>query len=150
MLERSTLGYFTGDDYRYRFDSEAKQRFLDLLRERFNLAVRHNGRMLKWDAVIEEKAVGLDRYLVGRTTRLDSLESSPRLTRADDHELRRRILGLSMSEARNLEIKKSTLHYLRRNAADTRSFKAYRKLQQRLQLVEQKGKGEGLFSIGAK
>ena len=30
--------YFTGDDYRYRFGPEAKQRFLDLLRERFNSA----------------------------------------------------------------------------------------------------------------
>jgi hypothetical protein len=28
--------YFTGDDYRYRSGPEAKQRFLDLLRERFN------------------------------------------------------------------------------------------------------------------
>ena len=28
--------YFTGDDYRYRFEPEAKERFLDLLRERSN------------------------------------------------------------------------------------------------------------------
>jgi CRISPR-associated protein Cas1 len=132
--------YFTGDDYRYRFDPEAKQRFLELLRGRFNSGVVFNGRSLKWDAVIEQKTIELGRYLVGRTSRLDFLEPSPRLVRADDRELRRRILGLSMSEAHNFEIKKSTLHYLRRNAADNRSFKVYRKLQQRLQLVQQKGK----------
>ena len=31
--------YFTGDDYRYRFEPEAKRRILDLLRERFNSGV---------------------------------------------------------------------------------------------------------------
>jgi hypothetical protein len=33
--------YFTGDDYRYRFEPEAEQQFLDLLRERFNSTVRY-------------------------------------------------------------------------------------------------------------
>lgn len=44
--------YFTGDDYRYRFDPEAKQRFLELLRQRFNAGIRYNGHVLKWDTVI--------------------------------------------------------------------------------------------------
>ena len=39
--------YFTGDDYRYRFEREVKQRFLDLLRERFNSRVTYKGRSLK-------------------------------------------------------------------------------------------------------
>jgi CRISPR-associated protein Cas1 len=45
--------YFTGDDYRYRFEPEAKQRFIDLIRERFNAGVNHDGRVLKWDTVIQ-------------------------------------------------------------------------------------------------
>ncbi len=47
--------YFTGDDYRYRFEILAKRRFLDLLRERFSAGVKYDGRMLKWDTVIEQK-----------------------------------------------------------------------------------------------
>jgi CRISPR-associated protein Cas1 len=47
--------YFTGDDYRYRFDPEAKQRVLDLLRDRFNSGVTYKGRVFKWDSVIELK-----------------------------------------------------------------------------------------------
>jgi CRISPR/Cas system-associated endonuclease Cas1 len=39
--------YFAGDDYRYRFETQAKHRFLELLRERFNCGVRYNGRFLK-------------------------------------------------------------------------------------------------------
>jgi CRISPR-associated protein Cas1 len=69
--------YFTGDDYRYRFELEAKQRFLDLLRERFNSGVRYKERALKWDTVIEQKTAELGRYLAGRNSGLDFSEPSP-------------------------------------------------------------------------
>jgi hypothetical protein len=36
--------YFTGDDYRYRFELEAKKRFLRLLRDRFNSGVEYKGK----------------------------------------------------------------------------------------------------------
>ena len=124
--------YFTGDDYRYRFEPEAKQRFLDLLRERFNSGVRYNGRALKWDTVIEQKAVEFGRFLAGRIGRLDFSEPSPTLRRTDDADLRRRILSLSQSEAKGLGIGKSTLHYLRNNAKDRRSFRIYERVRRKL------------------
>jgi hypothetical protein len=71
--------YFTGDDYRYRFDPEAKQRFLDLLRERFNSRIRYKGRVLKWDTVIEQKVRELCRYLSNRGSTSDFSEPSPSL-----------------------------------------------------------------------
>ena len=79
--------YFTGDDYRYRFDPEAKQRFLDLLRERFNSGVRYNGRALKWDTVIEQKTIELGRYLVARVDGIDLSKPSPSLKRTNEPEL---------------------------------------------------------------
>jgi len=124
--------YFTGDDYRYRFDPEAKQRFLDVLRERFNSGVRYNGRVLKWDTAIEQKTVELGRYLVGRTRRLDFSEPSPGLHREDDSELRKRILNLTKQQARRVGIGKSTLHYLRRIARTERSLKLYKPVLRRL------------------
>jgi hypothetical protein len=90
---------FTGDDYRYRFEPEAKRQFLDLLRERFNSGVRYKGRALKWDTLIEQKTVELGRYLTDRAGSLDFSEPSPDLHRMDDRELRRQILGISQSEA---------------------------------------------------
>jgi len=78
--------YFTADDYTYRFDPEAKQGFLDLLRERFNSGVRYKGRALKRDTVIEQKTIELGRFLVGRTGRLDCSEPCPKLARADSRE----------------------------------------------------------------
>jgi hypothetical protein len=118
--------YFTGDDHRYRFEAEAKQRFLDLLRGRFNSGVRYNGRVLKWDTVIERKAVELGCFLVGRSRTLDFSEPSPTFQRTDNHELRRRILSLPQSKARKLGMGKSTLHYLRRKTSSSRGFRLYK------------------------
>ena len=124
--------YFTGDDYRYRFEPEAKRRFLDLLRERFNSGVRYKGRAFKWDTVIEQKTVELGRYLLGRTGGLDFSEPSPTLKRTDSEELRRRILDLSRAEAQELGICKSTLHYLRSNARSCSRFRVYCRVRERL------------------
>jgi CRISPR-associated protein Cas1 len=120
--------YFTGDDYRYRFELEAKRKFLELLREHFNSGVRYRGRALKWDTVIEQKTVELSRYLVGRTGGLDFSEPSPNLRMSDDKYLRRRIVDPSQSEAQRLGIGKSTLHYLRKRARSDHSFKISRKV----------------------
>jgi GNAT superfamily N-acetyltransferase len=124
--------YFTGDDYRYRFEPEAKQRFLDLLRERFNSGVSYKGRALKWDTVIEQKTVELGRYLVGRAIGLDFSKPSPNLSGVDDSELRRRILSLSLPEARRLGIGKSTLHYLRKRAKKGPMLKTHSTVTRRL------------------
>jgi CRISPR-associated protein Cas1 len=124
--------YFTGDDYRYHFETQAKHRFLDLLRERFNVGVRYNGRILKWDTVIEYKATELGRYLAGRSSKLDFSEPCLKLACIDNKDLRRTILCLSQSTASRLGIGKSTLHYLRKNARSTNSFRVYGRIADRL------------------
>jgi hypothetical protein len=124
--------YFTGDDYRYRFETEAKRRFLGLIRERFNVGVKYNRRVLKWDTVVEEKTTELGRFLLNRTGRLDFAEPTPTLYRMDDQKLRTRILSLSQSEARELGIEKSTLHYLRRKTASERPFKVHDEVYSRI------------------
>ena len=124
--------HFTGDDYRYRFEPEAKERFLDSLRERFNSGVKCSRRTLKWDTVIEQKTIEFGRYLVGRTGRLDFSEPSPGLERTDDLELRRRILGLSQREAEKLGIGRSILHYLRKNAIASKRLRVYKAVIERM------------------
>jgi CRISPR-associated protein Cas1 len=124
--------YFTGDDYRYRFDPEAKRRFLRLLSERFNSGVRYESRALRWDTVIERKAVQLGQCLAGRTRQVDFCDPPPNLRAKDDSDLRKRVLGLSQSNAQRIGIRKSTLHYLRKNAQKQRPLEVYQKLRERL------------------
>jgi hypothetical protein len=116
-LEPETLElsdfYFTGDDYR--FGPEARQKFIDLIRERFNAGVRYRGRVLKWDTVIEQKTSELSQFLTERSS-LDFTQPAPKIDREDNRELRAMILALTASQARHLGIGKSTFHHLRRNA----------------------------------
>jgi CRISPR-associated protein Cas1 len=142
--------YFTGDDYRYHIETDAKRRFLELLKDWFNSGVTYKGKTWKWDTVILGKTQELGRYLLGKASSVDFIDPVPRLERSDSQALRKRILELTQGEAQQLGIGKSTLHYLRRNAANKGSFKIYPKLQQRLGLVDQKAKGEGLLPIGSK
>jgi CRISPR-associated protein Cas1 len=124
--------YFTGDDYRYRFETEAKRHFVGLLRERFNAGVRYDGRVLKWDAVIERKAIELARCLTDKSDRLSFDEPAPVLERSDSYELREKIRRLTRSEAGKLGIGRSTLHYLRKKAEADRPFKVYREIREKL------------------
>jgi CRISPR-associated protein Cas1 len=132
--------YFTGDDYRYRFNVEAKQRFIEVLRERFNSGIKYRGGVLKWDTVIEEKTLEFSRFLVAKSSMLEFVEPSPSFDRFDSVNLRNRIKSLTSQEAKKLGISKQTLHDLRTKARGDRSFRLYsnvnRKLQLRLSIVK--------------
>jgi hypothetical protein len=127
--------YFTGDDYRYRFEAEAKQRFIEVLRERFNSGVKYKGLNLKWDTVIEHKTNELVRFLVRKLSTLDFVEPAPVLERTDSRAVREAILNLTQSEARKRGIGKSTLHYLRKRAKSQHNFKTYRQVETKLGLT---------------
>jgi len=116
--------YFTGDDYRYRFEPKAKQEFLDLLRERFNSGVTYKGRSLKWDTVIEQKTIEMGRFIASRSARLDFSDPSPKLM-SNDQGLRMKVVRMTSSEARRVGIGKSTLHYLKKRAKDDTPFRIY-------------------------
>ncbi|MGA2785705.1 MAG: CRISPR-associated endonuclease Cas1 [Candidatus Bathyarchaeia archaeon] len=131
--------YFAGDDYRYRFEAEAKQRFIEILRKRFNSGVRYKDRVLKWDTVIQEKTNELGRYLSGRCQRLDFSEPAPILERTDNRTVRAAILNLTQAEAKRLRVGRSTLHYLREHAKSRRPFRVCGETRRRLELSAKLG-----------
>ena len=124
--------YFTGDDYRYRFGPEAKRRFLDLLRERFNSGVMYCGKRLSWDTVILRKGQELARYLSDKMAMLDLSTPKSVLERSETRVLREKILNLSITEAKTLGLGKSTVHYLRKRAREKKPFSVYAPVLARL------------------
>jgi len=125
--------YFTGDDYRYRFEPDARQRFIDLIRERFNSGVSYKGRVLRWDTIIEQKAMELSRALINGTSAVDFATPSPKLERVDGQDIRTKILALTSSQAKQIGIGRSTLHHLRKKAKANRSFNVYSATRTELQ-----------------
>jgi CRISPR-associated protein Cas1 len=124
--------YFTADDYRYRFEVEAKERFIGLLRNKFNTGVSYKGRVLKWNTVIEHKIEELARFLIERSASIGFIEPTPRPERTDDRILRAAILDLTQAEARRHGIGKSTLHSLRNKARSPSSFRTYSGVRKKL------------------
>lgn len=127
--------YFTGGDYRLRIKPPLLDRYADLLREQFNSGAMYGGKRLSWDTLVFRRCQELARYLLGKAASVDFTSPRPVLERSDTRELRRKILGLSQSEARKLGIGKSTLHYLRHNAESWRSFGVYGKVGEKLETV---------------
>ena len=124
--------YFMGDDYRYHFEAEAKRRFLDLLRERFNSGIQYKGKTWQWDTIILNKVQELGRFLLGKSDVIDFMEPLPSLKRSDGLEIRGRILELTQKQAQELGISKSTLHHLRKNANSDKSFRVSQKIACRM------------------
>jgi CRISPR-associated protein Cas1 len=123
---------FTSDYYRYYLDVDAKSRFRQFIRDKFKADVQYKGKTWKWDTIIPNKCQELARFLLGKSESLDFLKPSPSLQRDDTIKVRDRILSLSTEEARELDIGKSTLHYLRRHARNPRPFTVYKPVFQKL------------------
>jgi len=126
--------YFTGDDYSYRIEIESKRRFLQLLKDRFNSGVKYKGKTWKWNTIILYKMQELASFLSDKPKQIDFVDPHLSLQRSDTRDLRRKILELTQTEARNLGIGKSTLHYLRKNAYNDLSFQVYRKIWNKLRV----------------
>lgn len=125
--------YFMGDDHHYHFDVEAKRRFLEMLKNRFNLPIQYKGKVWQRDTVILNKVQELGRFLVGKAESLDFIQPSPDLARDDTLAVRQRILALTTPrQAQELGISRSTLHHLREHARSNKSFKVYRKVVSKL------------------
>ena len=70
----------------------------------------------------------LGSFPVGKSSRLNFSEPSPKLARDEDQEIRRRILSISEPEARRVGIARNKFYDLRRNARSKRSFRVYAKV----------------------
>jgi CRISPR-associated protein Cas1 len=123
---------FTRDDYLYRIEWEGRMRLRDILIETFNSGVEYKGQTSKWDTVIEQKTLELGRFLTGKSPSIDFREPAPALERTDSKAMRERILILTQSEASELGIGKSTLHYLREKARERGSFRLYEPVKRKL------------------
>ena len=75
--------YFTGDDYTYRFEHDAKLRFISALVEHFKKRVDYDGQLCSWSSVIQGKTRELGRFLVEPTKSLDFVEPQPILQRME-------------------------------------------------------------------
>lgn len=73
--------YFTGDDYTYRFEHDAKLRFIRQLVERFKKRVMYDRELCSWSTVIQDKTRQLANHLSDPTRPIDFTDPAPILER---------------------------------------------------------------------
>jgi len=73
--------YFMGDDYRYHIEVEAKRRFLNLLKARFNAGVKYKSKTWKWDTIIINKTHELAHFVLGKSESIDFASPAPTIFR---------------------------------------------------------------------
>jgi CRISPR-associated protein Cas1 len=128
----SSSFYYVESDYRYMFESEAKGRFLELLRNAFNSRISYHGKMLRWDTVIQEKAVELGRFLKASRAPLAFQEPKVAFEKSDSKALKEAIENLTNAEARKRGITKQTMFDLRKRARTQGLIRVYGKTRHRL------------------
>ena len=94
------------DDYLYRIEPEARAPLRNKLIEKFNIGIPYHGRFCKWDSVIEQKALELNRFLTGKVPSVDFTQPNLSLQRTDSNTIREMILSMSNHGARRLGIAK--------------------------------------------
>jgi CRISPR-associated protein Cas1 len=124
---------FIPHGFRYMIQPNSKALLRERLIELFNSGVSYQGKTLKWDTVIGEKALELSRYLTGRASEIDFSEPVPSFERTDTDELRKSILRLTQKDASLAGIGKSELHYLREKARSPKPFNLYTKIKAKLE-----------------
>jgi hypothetical protein len=69
-----------------------------------------------------------------KSSRLNFSEPAPKLEKDDNRELRATILALTSPQAKQLEMGKTTLHYLQNKAREQRRFTLYASIKSRVGL----------------
>jgi hypothetical protein len=90
--------------------------------------------LLSWKSENREEYATLptEKVLTGKSSTLDFAKHASTLETQDNCELRAKILSLTASQAKQLGIRKSTLHYLRRRAQCEHPFAVQYKIRTKL------------------
>ncbi len=97
-----------------------------------NSPVEYKGKKWKLDTIIVIKTQELGRFLLGEPESMNFTVPIPDLKIIDIKEMRKKILELTSNQAQQLGINKSTIHYLRKNALNSKKFKVYKKILNRI------------------
>jgi len=111
------------DKYVLRLQSQAIRKLLERLRLSFNSKIEYKGKNYSWDTIIQLKSRELARFILEKNRKMNFSKPFVNLERLDTKELRKKILTLSVPDARKIGINKSTLWYLQRRAKSNKLFK---------------------------
>jgi CRISPR-associated protein Cas1 len=119
------------ESYNLKLRTSGAKKLTEEVQNTLNMKIPYQGMRYSLNYIIFLKARELSHYLLGKRKTID-FDINLGLKRVDDYEMRQKILNLSYSDAKKLEIEKKTLWNLKRSAESERPFKIYKSVREKL------------------
>ncbi|MFA6462033.1 MAG: CRISPR-associated endonuclease Cas1 [Candidatus Woesearchaeota archaeon] len=120
------------ENYNLRLRSTGAKKVLTEIEKMFNQKAEFNNQQWAWRYVIQEQTTNLAQLLVGKKKEITFLSGIKGLKRQDSDDIRKKIMGISYTDWKNLGFSKGTLHYMKKNAASDKPFTMNKQVRDRL------------------
>lgn len=120
------------ENYNIRLRPSGAKKLIQELEAIFNQRVNYRNGNRTWAYIIMMKASELGQFLIGKRRNIDFGSPKIELKRSDNFELRKRILSIPYSKAKEMGFSKGTLWYMKQNAKSEKPFRVYEKVKEKL------------------
>ena len=115
------------ENYHTRLKPETAKRLIEKVKENFNRRYEFKGKQYTLDNILYENVRILSSYLIGKSKTLDFQIPEIRIERADNTDVRSRIMSIDPQKRKELGINKSTLWYQQKKIKEGNILKVYNK-----------------------
>jgi CRISPR-associated protein Cas1 len=137
LLEENNLkksDFILTENYHIRLKQDTAKLLIEKIKSNFNGKVPYKKRNFAYQNILYDNISQLAQYISDKKKTIEFVIPHVTINRNDDLLLREKILSMSPEERRKLGINKSTLWYMKKNFADTKTRKIYNKLAEKLNL----------------
>ena len=135
LLEEKKLkksDFIVTENYSIRLRETTAKALIEKIRLNFNAEVLYNGKYHSYQNILYENVRLLANYLIGKANILRFSIPEFRIDREDNVELRNQILNMTPEERKNLNIRRNTLWYMKKNIKEGKRIKVYSKVMDKI------------------
>ncbi|MEX0862671.1 CRISPR-associated endonuclease Cas1 [Nitrosopumilus sp.] len=135
LLEENKLkksDFILTENYHIRLKPNTAKLLIEKINSNFNTKVPYKKRNFAYQNILYDNISQLSQYVSNKKKTIEFVVPHITINRNDDLEIREKILSMSPEERKRLGINKSTLWYMKKNFADSKTRKIYSKVSEKL------------------
>ena len=135
LLEDNKLkksDFILTENYHIRLQPDTSKLLVEKIKLNFNHKVSYRKRNFAYQNILYDNISQLAQFIADKKKTIEFVVPHVEINRDDNLELRDKILSMSPDERRKLMINKSTLWYMKKNFADSKTRKIYNKISEKL------------------
>jgi CRISPR-associated protein Cas1 len=135
ILENNNLkksDFILTENYHIRLKPNTAKLLVEKIKSNFNFKVSYKKKHFAYQNILYDNISQLAQYVSNKKKTIEFVVPHVTINRNDDLLLREKILSMSPDERRKLGLNKSTLWYMKKNFADSKTRKIYSKVAEKL------------------